>query len=248
MKNFKKNTIKILDMFIKKHSKQSQLRKVAVFDADGTLWRGDIGEAFFKYQVQNSLIPKAPLIKPWEIYCKAVADGKTADAFGWLAQWNEGVQEKDLRQWIQKFMKSSYGNHKIFSPMRELIKKLLKHGFEVWIVSGSMQWVVEEMAACFGMMSKHIIGTAVEVQNGVLTKKLSHFVPYRQAKVKLIKNKIQSIPLLVAGNTYWDKDMMLLTKELAMAVHSEKKGGPNYYSEQKLFQLAKKKNWITVSF
>ena len=35
----------------------NESEKIAVFDADGTLWHDDLGEAFFKFQIENKLAP-----------------------------------------------------------------------------------------------------------------------------------------------------------------------------------------------
>lgn len=32
-------------------------RKVAVFDADGTIWSGDVSELFFQYLIENKIKP-----------------------------------------------------------------------------------------------------------------------------------------------------------------------------------------------
>ena len=39
---------------------------VAAFDADGTLWDTDLGEAFFHYQIDNKLVSLPS--EPWSHY------------------------------------------------------------------------------------------------------------------------------------------------------------------------------------
>src|SRR5437588_323317 len=78
-------------------------RKVAVFDADGTLWHDDLGEAFFKYQVENQLIPSiADLKDPWRHYRK-LDEKDTTISSAWLASICAGLEQKTLRGQSENF-------------------------------------------------------------------------------------------------------------------------------------------------
>src|SRR5205085_1848485 len=76
-------------------------RKLACFDADGTLWSEDIGEAFFRWLAAGELLP--PLGKgrdPFEVYAEyeeRVARSR-ADGFSWAVQCMAGLAETDVRR------------------------------------------------------------------------------------------------------------------------------------------------------
>ena len=61
---------------------------IAAFDADGTLWSGDAGLDFYKYQIENNLLEGLPE-NPWESYLEYV-EKKETEALFWLAQINKG--------------------------------------------------------------------------------------------------------------------------------------------------------------
>ncbi|MBI3543299.1 MAG: haloacid dehalogenase-like hydrolase, partial [Deltaproteobacteria bacterium] len=133
----------------------------------------------------------------------------------------------------------------VFEPMRELTHELLNLGFEVWVVTGSPRWSVQAGVKGFGIPADRVIGTSVLVKGGVLTTELEHEVPYRAGKARLIEKIIGVDPLFAAGNTYWDKEMLTLATELALAVHSEERGEPNHESEQRLQRLAETNKWLS---
>jgi phosphoserine phosphatase len=221
-------------------------RDIAVFDADGTLWRGDVGEAFYRHQIQRKTIPGAPPRDPWDVYIKEAIEGDTVKAYGWLAQWNAGVAEDDLNRWCEEYFNIHFA-HMIFAPMRELAHALINAGFEVWVVTASPRWIVQAGVKGFGIQPDRVIGTSVVVEKGRLTDKVEQ-VPYRAAKAKLIQSVIGQKPSFAAGNTYWDKEMMVIATELALAIHSENKGEPNFESEQRLQKLARANKWLSQRF
>ena len=71
---------------------------LAVFDADGTLWRDDLGEAFFGELFQTKQLPLlSDDPDPMAHYAARVAEDPLA-AYGWMVQAMEGVGEK----WLQE--------------------------------------------------------------------------------------------------------------------------------------------------
>ncbi|MBI3557970.1 MAG: haloacid dehalogenase-like hydrolase [Deltaproteobacteria bacterium] len=228
-------------------SREREGRRIALFDADGTLWRGDVGEAFFKHQLERGTIRHAPKKDAWNTYLKESVDGNSAQAYGWLAQWNAGVEEVDLMRWCDEFFRDQWTKF-VFEPMREFTHGLLNAGFEVWVVTGSPRWIVQAGVKGFGIPSDRVLGSSVLVEKGVLTDKIENEVPYRAGKARLVEKIVAGPPLMVAGNTYWDKEMMLMASELALAICSEDKGEPNHESEQRLQRLAETNKWLTQRF
>ncbi|MBI3542531.1 MAG: hypothetical protein HY075_04575, partial [Deltaproteobacteria bacterium] len=66
-----------LEKFLKRDWAAVPGRKVALFDADGTLWRGDVGEAFYRHQLERKTIPHAPKKNPWDTYLAEALEGDT---------------------------------------------------------------------------------------------------------------------------------------------------------------------------
>lgn len=248
-----------LSGFLRRHAGREHYRKIAVFDADGTLWRGDLGEAFLRHQIERRIIPAAPKNSdPWTVYWDEVVNGNPAAAYAWPAQWNAGVAEEDLSRWCREFFRSSYA-HLVFEPVRRLTHSLMNADFEVWVVSASMKWAIQAAVQGFGIQPDRVIAASVVVKNGVLTDELEIPVPFRAAKAKLVDRFIGARPLLVAGNTYWDKEMMITANEIVLGICSERKGEPNYDSETRLQRFLKqqseeeaptggKRKWLSQRF
>lgn len=222
-------------------------RKVAVFDADGTLWQGDLGEAFFRHQLALNTPLKIPFSNPWDTYFQEANFGDTRKAFGWLAQWNEGMAEIDLIKSCDDFYLKHW-RHLVFKPVASFISQLLQNGFEVWVITGSLTWSVQAGAADLGINRNRVLGSAVKVQQGILTASIERKIPYRETKKQLIEEVIKVQPLFAAGNTYWDKEMLETAQLGALAICSEKPGEVNYEAEQKLQNLAQTRNWLRHSF
>src|SRR4051812_12172047 len=115
LSGFTPSVSKELIKFVEKHHGHESIRKIAVFDADGTLWRGDVGEAFFRYQVERRIIPHAPKRNAWNTYFTESTAGDSAKAYGWLAQWNAGVKETDLQRWCEEYVLENWIQN-VFEP------------------------------------------------------------------------------------------------------------------------------------
>ena len=131
--------------------------------------------------------------------------------------------------------------------MQQLVQHFHESGFEVWIVTASMKWLVEIAAKDFSIPKERVIGATVYLNNGILTNRIEQ-LPFRETKVNYMQKIIGESPLFAAGNTFWDKDMLYTATELVLAVCSEDSTGPNFESEQKLKELAIKENWLIQKF
>lgn len=101
-----------------------------------------------------------------------------------------------------------------YAEIRRLMRDLSKRGVEVWIVSASGQYLVERAALeLFGLPAARVIGTRVAVRDGRLTTELES-VPYRAGKVKAIRELIGARPLLAAGDSDGDWEMLDYASDL----------------------------------
>lgn len=257
MNSFNPDTEKKLQKFVQEKRAMKKavrgtgaLRLVAVFDADGTLWRGDAGESFFKFQLANQMLTPE---YTWQKYIDEVTSGDKVKAYTSLATANAGKSEKDLLQVCRLFFRTNM-KASIFSAMKALVNELKFAGFEVWVVSASPSFIVEAGALEMGIEPSRVIAVRPQVENGIIQDKLAYPAPYREKKVDAIENLIKTKPIFAAGNTAWDQYMMKEALEMALAIRSEKEGEPNFESEQELYQTALSLNgknsvtWLTQEF
>lgn len=217
--------------------------KVAVFDADGTLWHGDIGEGFFQYQIKNKLAPGIKEAKdPWSDYLD-LERASPADAYAWLAKINSGLTETELRRQAAEY----YANHfpsKIFSLMKGLIEDLMATNWEVWVCSASIRWALEPAVSELKIPPQRLISTEVEVNHqDLLTNVIITPVPYARGKKARLETILKVKPAMVVGNSMGDFEMLSLAKVLPLVVVFEPQLPLVKKSQESLMAEARQKGW-----
>lgn len=210
---------------------------LVVFDADGTLWRDDIGEAFARWLIAEKKLVPPQVADPFAEYERLCAIDKMV-GYPYLVQIMAGIREQDLRAWADAFAKTHVAQH-AYQPQHALIKALQAKGADVWIVSASNQWIVEAGGHYLGIPADKVVGIRLEVKDGILTDRVIPPVTYRPGKVEAIGKYIGKTPILVAGDSITDYEMMALSSDIALVIHPQEGGsGP-----KQLKALAEKHGW-----
>lgn len=207
------------------------IRPVAAFDADGTLWDRDAGEAFFQWQLDNCQFSNLPA-DPWAHY----RNWKKKDphgAYGWLAQISAGAPLSTVRTWAE----ACYRSHQpwpVFRSIRGLFEKLHEQGFEIFVVTASVKWAVEPMALhLLGVPHDHVLGVETDCVVGasatnpsseelIVTDRVRLPITYRQGKVDaLLKATGGRKPAIAAGNTIGDIALLESATDLKLMIQSQ---------------------------
>ncbi len=217
---------------------------VAAFDADGTLWPSDVGRYFFQHQIKNHLL-KSREADPQKKF-NSLLDTKDhrRRALTWLALVMSGFEEREVKKWGKDFLKNF--PLKPFAFQQELIGWFLKQGGEVFVVSSSVRWVLEEaVSRCFPLLKKeNIIGVETYVEKGVITDKLVEPTPVQDEKVKSLLKKTKGVkPVFAAGNTMSDL-ALLKSSSVRLAVSAAHSSHFNHSSEHELKDQAIKNGWF----
>src|SRR5436305_13468701 len=78
---------------------------IAAFDADGTLWREDVGEAFLRHLISLGWIRLPDGSDPYQAYERAVErDGRSGYAYA--AQLQAGLEEARLAAEAERFARA----------------------------------------------------------------------------------------------------------------------------------------------
>ena len=185
--------------------------KFAAFDCDGTLWSGDVGEGFFRWEMEQSIISEE--IAGWararhQDYRAGLVDEDTM--CGEMVTLHSGLTDTDLHAAAGTFF---YQNmlDTIFPAMETLVKKLHDTGCEIWAVSSSNQWVVQAGARHFGIPPERTLSAEVFVENGLATDRLVR-VPSGPGKPQAIQDVVNRTPDAAFGNSKWDADMLAMAK------------------------------------
>ena len=227
--------------------KKQHATPVAAFDADGTLWDTDLGENFFKYEIEQKLLNGLPA-DPWGHYRDGKETSDPRPAYLWLAQVNRGHSLEQVRAWAEKATQR-LEPLPIFSEQRKLVDFLKSEGVKVYIVTASVRWAVEPGARRLGLTNEDVIGVETAVENGILTDRAHGHMTYREGKPEalLLKTKGQK-PFLAVGNTMGDLHLLKTASKIGLAVGAAPHGHELFETEEKLRQEARQHGWLSHQF
>ena len=133
-------------------------------------------------------------------------------AYRWATALSVGLSEGEARAIARKVVDSEYGKKiKVHPQMRELALKMQENGWKVYIVSGSNDWVVKEMAERLGIPPERALGSKVKVRDGVLTDEVER-IHYREGKTETIRKEIASEIQFAAGDGVGDMEMLQMSR------------------------------------
>jgi len=211
--------------------------RLAVFDCDGTLWGVDSGSAFMDWTIEKRLLSPEAIAWLNERY-EGYKSGKVSELAicGEMVQVYRGISEKTLRNAAAEFFGEMIEPH-IFPEMLQLVRDLQAAGTDIWAVSSTCDWVVEEGVKRFGISANRVLAACVECSNGVATDRLRD-VPTDEGKVVSLARMGITSPDAVFGNSVHDAAMLSIAKHsfpvnpsAELASFSAEHGWPVYYPE-----------------
>lgn len=211
--------------------------QVAVFDADETLWSHDVGEAFLQWLIaEKHLVQRPPTGGVWQHYLDLCAQSKTV-GYPYAAQAMAGMSEGEVKKLAAQFFVTF--KHNVYPAQQRLIQTLQAAGVTVWIVSASNQWIVEAAAPVIGVPVSQVVGIRLAVKKGLITDEVIAPVTYRQGKVTAIDTYIGQQPVLVAGDSMTDYEMLKYARRLALVINPKNKG----IDAENIARLAQQHQW-----
>ena len=185
----------------------------ATFDCDGTLWSGDAGEGFFAWELEpeQRLVPE-PIARWAQSRHADYLAGQVAEEVmcGEMVTMHHGLRDEVVQQACDAYFSQAISTG-IFPEMRELVRRLLDSGCEVWAVSSSSQWIIRSAMPFFGIPQSQILAAEAAVENGIITDRLIR-VPSGPGKPEAIREVINGAPDCAFGNSIWDREMLDMSK------------------------------------
>ena len=209
--------------------------RVAVFDCDGTLWSGDAGSAFMAWSIETGLLSQDARLWLDERYRLYRAGEVTELAIcGEMVQVYRGLAEDRLRAAAAEFFRAHIEAN-IFPELQRVVARLQAEGAEIWAVSSTNDWVVEEGVKRFGIPSERVLAARVAVEHGVATDRLLD-VPTDEGKVVALARHGVVAPDAVFGNSVHDAAMLAIARRAfpvnpspALVERSAVEGWPVYF-------------------
>jgi phosphoserine phosphatase len=208
---------------------------IAVFDCDGTLWSGDAGYGFMVWSMESGLVSRNAsdwLDSQYRLYRSG--EVSEVEMCAEMVQVYAGLREDELRKASAEYFHTKVETH-VFPEMRELVSQLQAGGTEIWAVSSTNHWLIEEGVREFGIPAERVLAARVRVKDGVISSELLD-VPTDEGKaVSLERVGVQS-PDAVFGNSIHDAAMLAIAKRAfpvnatpALLQIAGDKGWPVYY-------------------
>jgi phosphatidylglycerophosphatase C len=207
-------------------------RGCAAFDADGTLWAGDVGELILQAMIGLGRAPAGAFAH----YQRLLGLDPPA-ACAYCVELLRGCKLDELLRWSGELV-STCAHGPLHPPMLELASELSRRGCEVWIVSGSNRWTVAAAAQDAGLDPQRVLALTCPVVYGVLTGVVDLPLTCARGKVDALRAATSRPLLLAAGNALYDLEL-LENALLPLAVAP--RGKPSSFRE-----LARARDWAIV--
>lgn len=176
------------------------------FDADGTLWRGDVGEELLRLLAHEDRLPSARGQRGvYAEYERRVARDP-ADAYAWSVEIMRGLAEGEVMEACASLVAARFAG-RLFRPVRQILSALQQAGCPVWIVSASPFWPVLAGARVLGVPEERVIGVRCPIDAGRLTGAVEVPVPCGEGKVQALE-RLGVQPALAFGNGELDIPML----------------------------------------
>ena len=184
---------------------------VAVFDCDGTLWSGDAGSGFMNWSIETGLVSREAT--DWiDGRYRGYRRGEVSELAicGEMVQLYQGLRESELRRAAKEFFASRIERN-IFPDMLELVSELRGRGVDIWAVSSTNDWVIEEGVQRFGIPVNRVLAACVRVKDGMITDVIRD-VPTDEGKVTALARVSITAPDAVFGNSVHDAAMLAIAR------------------------------------
>lgn len=194
---------------------------LAVFDADGTLWREDVGEAFLRHLVSLGWVKLPGGGDPYEAYERAV-DRDRATGYAYAAQLQESLEVAAVSAEAERFARAWVPPRLIrdTQALRELSEEA---GLVPLVASASALPIVLAAAPLAGIPRERCRGIEVRIRDGRFTADVVHPVTYAAGKIAAAEKAGRLA--LACGDSFTGDFPMLEAARLAVAV-APKSGSP----------------------
>ncbi|WP_254064739.1 HAD family phosphatase [Granulicella sp. S156] len=185
--------------------------RIAVFDCDGTLWSGDAGSSFMRWTMDTGLLSREATDWLNSRYAEYKRGTVSELAIcGEMVQIYHGLRESELRRAAATFFRDHIERN-IFPEMLELVTALQRDGVEIWAVSSTCDWVIEEGVQRFNIPANRVLAARVAIDNGRASERLLD-VPTDEGKVASLKLAGITAPDAVFGNSVHDAAMLAIAR------------------------------------
>ncbi len=211
---------------------------VLAFDADGTLWSGDVGEDVFHLAVKSELIlehardelgriaeqyrlssagsPSQIALRLFDAYLSGIYPER--DVCSMMSWCYAGWSLDDLRHHARRAFAETHLAGRLFLGFESVFEQARKRGIRALVVSASPQTVVEEAAAHWGVRPEDIIACRPATEGDRILPALAAPVPYAAEKPAALSRATGGRAVLASfGDNVFDIELLRAAR-VAVAV------------------------------
>ncbi len=209
------------------------------FDADGTLWSGDVGEDVFHEAVKTRLIGEparaaleqaareqgVPANGTATDIAKRIFDAYSAGEYpecevcAMMSWCYAGLSTAELADFAERTFARAGLGQRLRRELSPIFQFARARGLRVVVVSASPQPIVERAVALWNISPEDVSACRAATENGRILPRLEAPVPYAEHKPIALKELAPGAPMLAAfGDNVFDMDL-LRAASLAVAVH-----------------------------
>jgi phosphoserine phosphatase len=189
--------------------------RVAIFDADGTLWENNSGEDFLEWSMQHKMASDETAAWMRGRYADYKA-GKVDEVTmcGEMVTMYAGRSVTEMEAAAAQFF-TEIVEPNLFQEMLELTARLAEQGCQLWAVSSTNEWVVREGVKRFKVPADHVLAGTAAIADGAVTKQLSR-MPSGDGKASALRDVV--VPRhgrmdAVFGNSIHDAAMLRMAEK-----------------------------------
>ena len=208
------------------------------FDADGTLWSGDVGEDVFRFAVEHGRLREAARAeleqqaRSRSFECFADVNATAANLFdAYLAGRYPEREICELMTWcfaghtlaemadlVREALAASGHAHRLNEELRPILDFARNNALRTIVISASPRVTVEVAAGAWGFAAHDIAASTPLVVSGVIAPEMASALPYGAGKCVAGRALLGSAHWLAAfGDNVFDLEMMR-EAELGIAV------------------------------
>lgn len=206
---------------------------ILAFDADGTLWSGDVGNDLFHALIAHRAVPNAAhealvhealefgIVHAMDTtsIARALFDahemGRYPEerCFSMMAWVFAGMSLSEARSFALQVLQDSHLDQRLHRFLDPVFTWAKLNNVGLWVVSASPKWIVEMGVAMFGIPPKNVIGMMPVIENDRILPKLAGFPIYDTNKPKALREACpQSILLGGFGDSSYDIPLLQMAR------------------------------------
>jgi phosphoserine phosphatase len=204
-----------------------------VFDADGTLWSGDVGDDLFFYATDRNLLRDEARGALIELAATHGLDTRSttselavslheAEAAGrfperalyeMMAWCFAGLRLEELADIARNALADADLDSRLFAPLMPVLDWAREAEVETAMITASPQPIAELAGAECGFLAEQIIACRPLVRDGVIQTALAARIPYGSEKAQAGRRHLgDSVWLAAFGDSGFDFDMLALAR------------------------------------